>query len=102
MSRFLDQEGDRAQFLGWTLPRAARGFDMAVNLELARVIVQDAGLGLGGKATAVPGTQSTVNHACYRTSLPCRVETRHATRSDAVLEVCPEPPEEKHGHAENR
>ena len=38
---FLDLPGDNVQFLGWQLARTARGFDVLVNQQLARDIVED-------------------------------------------------------------
>ena len=75
---FLDAPGDTVQFLGWQISRTAQGFDVAVNEQLARDIVADAGVEQSTRATHVPGMKDRVTdetpctpteHRYYRTQV---------------------------------
>ena len=74
----VDDPGDCVQFLGWILTRTAGGFDVSINTELAKEIVEDAGLQSSGRHSSVPGfkdrildeTPATdVEHRYYRTQV---------------------------------
>jgi hypothetical protein len=75
---FLDAPGDTVQFLGWQISRTAQGFDVAVNEQLARDIVADAGVEQSARPTHVPGMKDRVTdetpctpteHRYYRTQV---------------------------------
>ena len=64
------------QFLGWQLARMAGGFDLAANSQLAKDIIEDAGLLQSRRKTNVPGYKdrtndetpcSSIEHKYYRT-----------------------------------
>ena len=75
---YLDKPGDTVQFLGWQITRTMHGFDVAVNEQLARDIVSDAGLETTTRTTHVPGMKErledetpcdAVDHRYYRTQV---------------------------------
>ena len=75
---------------------------MAVSPELAREIVQEAGLDHGGKASALPGSKGRVSNDTptfapkRAVSLFCRTETRPTTRGNPAPQVCPQDHRREH------
>ena len=69
---YLDNPGDSVQFLGWILTRTTLGFDVLVNSELAKEIVDDAGLRGSTRSSAVPGTRDRVENDTPATDLEHR------------------------------
>ena len=57
---FLDREGASAKFLGRIVTRVAGGFDTTVRTETERTILQDVGLGRGGRAAVLLGLKDVV------------------------------------------